>query len=560
MNKTLSIALAGFSFIIDEMAYIKLCDYLNALRNSLDASEADEVMHDIEIRMVEIFKELLGKREVINDSDVERVIAQIGTPEKIEEQEESYFSEEKQNRSKNSSENSQNRSSQKQLFRDPERQKIAGVCAGLAAYFGMDVSWMRLIWVIAFFLFLKLPGSPVLIYIILWVVLPKAETASDFLKMKGKPINFDNLKEESGKIVQFANETTSKIGETYHENRQRINSLVDIILNILKYCFAIILAFVAAGCFIGIFTMMIAYGSNKFGIDNNLGFYLEENNLSYLLLTIAALPTIILGIGALLLSIKLFSPKTKFNYVGRVLGILGIIWIILVGIFAVSASKFDFIYNGENEDYENVSIVATNDTIYLDSKKVNIPENFESYFNNIYSDKKTIFKRDLADVEITRKNNVKTPYLIVKKEADGYNQPLKMKVPLDVQGNRIIFPNYFEYPYQHRFRNYRLNYELVVPLETKIINEKENEILIHKDGFDDDYQENIKIDGKKISINGKKIEFDKNGNDDLSIDGKKVSAAQAVKILDSIGSELDNLKNVDIRIQDGKKKNSIKSE
>jgi hypothetical protein len=50
-------------------------------------------MHDIEIRMVEIFRDSLGKREVINDTDVERVIAQIGTPEKIEEQEEAYYSE-----------------------------------------------------------------------------------------------------------------------------------------------------------------------------------------------------------------------------------------------------------------------------------------------------------------------------------------------------------------------------------------------------------------------------------------------------------------------------------
>ena len=40
--------------------------------------------------------------------------------------------------------------------------------------------------------------------------MPKAETAADFLKMKGKPINFDNIKEESNKIVQFANESTQR--------------------------------------------------------------------------------------------------------------------------------------------------------------------------------------------------------------------------------------------------------------------------------------------------------------------------------------------------------------
>ena len=93
MNKTLSIGLAGFSFIIEEHAYIKLSDYLSALRSSLDAAEAEEVMHDIEIRMVEIFKDTLDKREVINNDDVEKVIAQLGTPEAIEEQEEAYYSE-----------------------------------------------------------------------------------------------------------------------------------------------------------------------------------------------------------------------------------------------------------------------------------------------------------------------------------------------------------------------------------------------------------------------------------------------------------------------------------
>ena len=127
MNKTLSIGLAGFSFTIEEHAYIKLSDYLKALRGSLDATEADEVMNDIEIRMVEIFKDVLGKREVINDTDVEKVIAQIGSPEKIEAQEEAYFSEKPKTKYQKEQHSGTN---YKQLFRDPERQKIAGVCAG----------------------------------------------------------------------------------------------------------------------------------------------------------------------------------------------------------------------------------------------------------------------------------------------------------------------------------------------------------------------------------------------------------------------------------------------
>ena len=70
MNKTVSISLAGFSFMIEEQAYEKLNNYLQALRNSLEKDEADEVMYDIEIRIAEIFRENLDKREVVNSDEV----------------------------------------------------------------------------------------------------------------------------------------------------------------------------------------------------------------------------------------------------------------------------------------------------------------------------------------------------------------------------------------------------------------------------------------------------------------------------------------------------------
>ena len=573
MNKTLSIALAGFSFTIDEQAYIKLSDYLNALRNSLDAAEADEVMNDIEIRMVEIFKETLGKREVINDPDVEKVIAQIGTPEQIDEQEEVYFSEGKQKKSRNTGTFSYSTNSQKQLFRDPENAKLGGVCAGLASYFGMDVTMMRLIWIAVFII--GFPLAPLflfvgLLYVILWAVLPKAESASDFLKMKGKPLNFDNLKEESGKIVQFANDATSRAGEMYMESKPKINSGGDAIVKILKYCLAVWLALMAAACFIGLFAMTFAYGSGKFGIDNNLGFYLEENNMGYLILAIAALPTIIFGVAFLLLSIKLFSPKTKFNYVGPVLGTLGIIWIILIGVLAANASKFNFTYSGENEDYENISITAPNavDTIYIDSKKVEIPANFKTYFNDIYSDKSKIYKKDYANVDITRRDDIKTPYLIVKREADGYNQPLKMRVPVEVVGNKIILPNYFEYPYEYRFRNYRLDYELVVPRKTKVINEKEYQVNISDDNDDDNNDSDnnnnngITVEKNKININGTTIEYNSDENDSVRINGKYYSKDSADVVLERLKIDekvKKSIEDLNINIKDGKKEINIKT-
>lgn len=59
---------------------------------------------------------------------------------------------------------------QKRLYRDEKKGKIGGVCQGLGDYFGIDPTIVRLI----FLLLLLIPGRfpIVLVYIVLWVVLP----------------------------------------------------------------------------------------------------------------------------------------------------------------------------------------------------------------------------------------------------------------------------------------------------------------------------------------------------------------------------------------------------
>ena len=54
------------------------------------------------------------------------------------------------------------------LYRNTEDKVIGGVCSGLADYFGLDVTLMRVIWAIAFFGM----GIGFLAYIILWIIMP----------------------------------------------------------------------------------------------------------------------------------------------------------------------------------------------------------------------------------------------------------------------------------------------------------------------------------------------------------------------------------------------------
>lgn len=60
----------------------------------------------------------------------------------------------------------------KRLVRSSTDKKIAGVCAGLADYFDLDVTIIRIVWILA----VLFAGAGVLVYLILWIALPLAPT------------------------------------------------------------------------------------------------------------------------------------------------------------------------------------------------------------------------------------------------------------------------------------------------------------------------------------------------------------------------------------------------
>jgi hypothetical protein len=75
----------------------------------------------------------------------------------------------------------------------------------------------------------------------------------------------------------------------------------------------------------------------------------------------------------------------------------------LIAATGFTAIKFKSMYSGNNDETENVAINTTSDSILVDVKKVAIPQNFKAYWDDVYSDKKTIFKQDYPSVE--RKKN-----------------------------------------------------------------------------------------------------------------------------------------------------------
>jgi phage shock protein PspC (stress-responsive transcriptional regulator) len=76
------------------------------------------------------------------------------------------------------------------MYRDPDHRIIGGVCAGIAAYWDIEVWIVRLI-----FFCLAMMGVGILIYLILYIVLPEAKTTAQKIEMKGEPVNIHNIKE-----------------------------------------------------------------------------------------------------------------------------------------------------------------------------------------------------------------------------------------------------------------------------------------------------------------------------------------------------------------------------
>lgn len=180
MKITVSINLGGYSFNIDEDAYSELKRYLKNLEFHFAGEESSsEILSDIETRIAEIFRtKLTGYKQVINIEDVNEVITILGTPEDISN------AEGPTNRDKFSS------PGYHRMYRDPDHRVIGGVCSGIAAYWNMEIWLVRLV-----FLILGFMGVGILIYLILYIVLPEARTTAEKIEMKGHPVNIHNIKD-----------------------------------------------------------------------------------------------------------------------------------------------------------------------------------------------------------------------------------------------------------------------------------------------------------------------------------------------------------------------------
>lgn len=182
MKEITRISLASLPYNIEVDARKLLDQYLRDIERALNADV--DAMKEIESRIAELLADrgVVGEK-VIARIDVEAIKTQLGAPTDFID--ESTLGNRRQETSS---------MGEKKLYRDPGARLIGGVCAGLAAYFRIDVVWIRLAMII---LAVLTSGVMILLYLAAWVIMPAARTAAERLQMKGRPVTLEALQEES---------------------------------------------------------------------------------------------------------------------------------------------------------------------------------------------------------------------------------------------------------------------------------------------------------------------------------------------------------------------------
>ncbi|MFD0761066.1 PspC domain-containing protein [Lutibacter aestuarii] len=493
MNKTININLGGIFFHIDELAYQKLKLYLDAIRRSLsdDPQGRDEILNDIEHRIGELLSERVkDERQVVNENDIDEITKIMGKPEDYLVDEE-IFEDEPTYRP---------RKSNKKLFRDGDDKFLGGVCSGLAHYIGMEAIWMRIIWLVLAFGF----GVGFLVYFLLWILIPVAETTAEKLQMKGEPVNISNIEKKireefqdvSSKVKEGVNQATEKVKSSefkknveskaksgFNEIVDTIGKIIVAIFNIFGKFIGALLIFIAASTLIGLIIGAFSIGSFEilgFGNDyvNYPPFFFDSVIPSWLLILFTfiaiGIPFVVLfmlGLKILSSNVKSFSTTTKLSLLG--------IWIIsLLGLgFAGINFATQTAFEGVHRQTEELTIVE-NDTLKI---KMVGDENLSnrSELRRRY-DVETVYDNDVQKLYSTRINlDIKATdklnaFVKIRKESEGKNRlnanndAEAIEYQFNLNDKNLLLNGYFLSNMKNRFKDQLINIDVYLPINSVI--------------------------------------------------------------------------------------------
>lgn len=489
MKKTFTINISGTVFHIDDDAHEKLNNYLIKLtRHFGNDADAKEIVQDIESRISELFSEKLkGSSEVITIDHVEEIIQTMGMPEAFtdtkEEKEEQKIV--------------VPRARGKKLYRDPDHRVLGGVCSGLGAYFDIDPVFIRLIFVLLLFI----GGSSVLIYLILWIVVPKARNIAQRLEMKGEEVNVNNISKSIKEEIQDVKDNYDKFrkSKTYSKGQERLSEAGDVLLSILRAALKIIV--VAFGVLLVIVSIIviIAFIISLFVTNEFIGISHFSSLYPHLFVNGGILSwfwigfSLIVGIPLILMTYLGLKLIFRFKSINRAVGLsflglwfLGIV--ILIGATISGVSDF----KTKSTSTKQAILPTRSDTLYLKLGKDEFTDYLDTKFDMgrlrvaSLNDKEFLVGIPRFTIEKSETNDYD---VIIKTQARGHDlykaqeNAKEVVYKYDQLDSLVSFNPWFVIPSQSSWRLQEVNITLKLPVNktvylsddmVKIINDIKN--------------------------------------------------------------------------------------
>ncbi len=470
MNKTVNINLGGLFFHIDEDAFQKISRYFDAIKRSLsNANGQDEIMKDIEMRVAEIFSEnKKSEKSVISLKDVDAMIAIMGQPEDYRLEEENGEAAAPFISAKTS----------KKLYRDVDHNFLGGVAAGFGHYLGVDTLWLRLALVILFF---ASAGTMTFVYILLWVLVPKAETTVEKLEMTGEPVNLSNIeKKVREEFAAFSekveNADYKKMGNQVKSGAEEIGTTIGklflTVFNIFAKFIGALIVIVAIAVLAGLFVSLFV--GTIFGqpwqeyvnavITSDVPVWIL-GLIGFFAIGIPFFFLLILGLKLLITNMKSIGNIAKYSLLG--LWIIAMALLISFGIRQASESAFD-----ANSTQKEFIEINTRDTLFIKFK------NNENITNSVSKHYDFTFAENENGVNKMFSNNVRfqinhtsesKPYYIIDRKAEGNSltnakkRAEKIEYELKFEKNILHLNNYFFTDIQQRYRGQSVTVRVYIP-------------------------------------------------------------------------------------------------
>ena len=249
----------------------------------------------------------------------------------------------------------------RRLFRDTGTGKIAGVAAGLAAYFNIDVTLVRVLLILG----LLLGFSTFLLYIILWIVLPEAKTVSDKLRMRGDAMTLESFDSSvRNNVFSDAPTTTNRpVGAFVEDAARGLRPAVDFLGSAIRVVAGVLLTIVGFSLLLGV-AIVLGTGLGLLPASQNIvlgdapAHVMLQGVPSWALLAgflAAGIPALWLLLGGLSL---LFRHTILTRSVG--LTLLGLWLLSIVGVAAgVAQQSRQYQYDAQVEQLEQFPKLST---------------------------------------------------------------------------------------------------------------------------------------------------------------------------------------------------------